>query len=304
MALDRRQFVIRSSLALAGGILLPRPAGSADEPASSFQELRGSVGIFTERGGTIGWLVRTDALVVVDSQFPESARDCLAGLRKRTARKLDALINTHHHGDHTAGNGVFGPEAQMIVAHKNVPRLQRESAEKRGNPDEQTYADTTFSESWKMDAGGETVTATYYGAAHTGGDCVVHFQEANVAHMGDLVFNRYYPFIDRPAGASIAGWVEVLEKVLAEHDDDTRYIFGHGRPEFGVSGGGADLRVMRDFLSALLEFTGRGIKDGKSADELAQREKLPGFEDHVAPADWLSLAANIKVAYEELTSGS
>jgi glyoxylase-like metal-dependent hydrolase (beta-lactamase superfamily II) len=99
MALDRRQFVIRSSLALAGGVLLHRAPGLAAEPASGFEELRGSVGIFTKRGGTIGWLVRSDALVVVDSQFPESAGDCLAGLRKRSTRKLDALINTHHHGE-------------------------------------------------------------------------------------------------------------------------------------------------------------------------------------------------------------
>jgi glyoxylase-like metal-dependent hydrolase (beta-lactamase superfamily II) len=155
-----------------------------------------------------------------------------------------------------------------------------------------------------MDAGGETVTATYYGAAHTGGDCVVHFQEANVVHLGDLVFNRFYPFIDRPAGASTAGWIEVLEKVVAEHDDDTLYIFGHGRPEFGLSGGAADVKVMRDFLSALLEFTAKGIKKGEGVDELAQQEALPGFEDHVAPADFLSLGANIKVAYEELTAGS
>jgi glyoxylase-like metal-dependent hydrolase (beta-lactamase superfamily II) len=303
MALDRRQFVIRSSLALAGGVLLHQAPGLAAEPASGFEELRGSVGIYTKRGGTIGWLVRSDALVVVDSQFPESAGDCLAGLRKRSARKFDALINTHHHGDHTAGNGVFRPEAKIIVAHENVPKLQKKSAEERGNADKQTYADTTFSKSWKMDAGGETVTATYYGPAHTGGDCVVHFHESNVVHMGDLIFNRWYPFIDRPAGASIAGWIDVLEKVVAAHDKETLYIFGHGRPEFGVSGRAADVKVMRDFLAALLEFTAKGIKQGKSVDELAQQEGLPGFGDHVARGDFLSLGANIEVAYEELTAG-
>jgi glyoxylase-like metal-dependent hydrolase (beta-lactamase superfamily II) len=304
MPLDRRQFVIRSSLALAGGALLPRLGTFAADPAAGFETLRGSVGIFTGRGGTIGWLARADALVVVDSQFPESAADCLTGLIERSKPTVDALVNTHHHRDHTGGNGIFRPAAKMIVAHEKVPGLQRKAAEESESVDEQTYPDTTFSTNWKMDAGGETVTATHYGAAHTGGDCVVHFGKANVVHMGDLIFNRFHPFIDRPAGASIEGWIGTLEQVLAEHDADTLYVFGHGQPGFGVTGKAADLEFMRDYLSALLDFAEKGIKQGKSVEALAEAEALPGFEEVEAPADWLTLGANVKVACEELTAGS
>ena len=70
----------------------------------------------------------------------------------------------------------------------------------------------------------------YYGPAHTSGDAVVTFEKANVAHVGDLVFNRRHPYIDRPAGASIANWIKVLEGTVADHDGGTIYIFGHAAP--------------------------------------------------------------------------
>ena len=304
MAASRRDFLIRSSLAVAGGALFPGLKPRAEEPKGAFESLRGGVGLFTERGGTIGWLIRPDLLVVVDSQFPESAGRCLEGIRMRSERKIDALINTHHHRDHTGGNGVFEPAATMIVAHEKVPVLQKQAAEKRDTVAEQTLASVTFKTDWSLEAGAETVTATHRGPAHTGGDCVVHFQNANVAHMGDLVFNRYYPFIDRPAGASIGNWIGVLEQVVAAHDDETLYIFGHGNPEFGVTGSSADLLRKRDYLSALLEFTGKGIRQGKSLAELEKTETLPGFPDFKAPSDWLTLGANIKVAHEELSEDS
>jgi len=303
MTVTRRRFLVRSSVALAAGVLFPRFPLVAGKAAGEFVELRGGVGLFNGRGGTAGWLLRSDGLVVVDSQYPESATDCLAGLRQRTERRIDALINTHHHRDHTAGNGVFRPATEKIVAHENVPVLQERAAEKEETAGEQTYADTTFAESWRMDAGGEVVTARHYGPAHTGGDCFVQFEEANVVHMGDLVFNRFHPFIDRPAGASIQAWIGQLERVAAEHDRETLYIFGHGRPGFGVTGGREELLVMRDYLTALLQTARKGIDAGKSLDELVRLDLLPGFEEHEAPSPRLSLQANLRVAWEELTVG-
>jgi cyclase len=86
---------------------------------------------------------------------------------------------------------------------------------------------------------------------------VVIFEKANVVHMGDLVFNRLYPVVDRPGGASIRGWIKALEDSAAAYPADAIYIFGHGKPEFGVTGDRDDLLVMRDFHSAVLDRVGR-----------------------------------------------
>ena len=115
MKLSRRDFFVTSSVALgtfshAFGQTPPAPA-APQPPQTSFDPLRGNVGIFTGRGGTIGMLVAPDGLVVVDTQFADTATIALGNLKQMSARKIDFLINTHHHGDHTSGNIVFRPAA-------------------------------------------------------------------------------------------------------------------------------------------------------------------------------------------------
>ena len=55
--------------------------------------------------------------------MPATARICLDGINERSgSRPIDFLVNTHHHGDHTAGNVVFKPVTKKILAQVNCPR--------------------------------------------------------------------------------------------------------------------------------------------------------------------------------------
>ena len=300
--LSRRTFLRLSGLALATSPWI----GSLSSPRSAegtFTELRRGVGTYSQRGGTIGWLVRDDALVVIDTQYPKTAPHCWSGLRDRTDQPLHLVVNTHHHGDHTGGNGVFKSHAEQMVAQVNAPQLQRQSAERRGNLDQQTYAETTFDDAWSTTVGDETITLRHYGPAHTGGDAVVTFEQANVVHMGDLIFNRAYPFIDVQGGADSQNWIATLETLHQTYDDETRFIYGHGNPEFGVTGGRDDLLVMRDFLSALNEYVTTRRQAGATLEEMKQKEGLDGFESF--QFDWaLSLGDCIEAVYREQTASS
>src|SRR4051812_47716458 len=62
--------------------------------------LRNDIGIFTERGGTIGFLLSKKGMVVIDSEFPEQAQHLITELKKKSDKSFKLLINTHHHGDH------------------------------------------------------------------------------------------------------------------------------------------------------------------------------------------------------------
>jgi cyclase len=305
MRWTRRDFIRHSALGVLAGAVPRALLASPWSPRSAvgtdpFRELRRNVGTFTGRGGTIGWLANRDGAVVVDSQFPDTAQVCLDGLAERTTLPLDALINTHHHGDHTGGNAVFRDSARRIVAQQRAVELQRDAARNAEAAAEPVYADTVFSDEWTLDVGDERVRATYYGAAHTGGDCTILFEQAGVVHMGDLVFNRLFPFIDRAGGGSARGWVRLLEAVTAKHPADTLFVFGHGHPDFGITGRRDDLLLQRDFLAALLDHAGQAIAAGRSRDEAAAVEQLPGFPDHIAPNTWLTLERAVLAAYDEL----
>jgi cyclase len=302
----RRQFLVTSSAAAAASVVrLPLVAqqaapaqGQPSAPQTAFTPLRRNVGIFTGSGGTIGWLVSKDAVIVVDTQMPPTASICLDGIKERSGgRKIDLVINTHHHGDHTGGNAVFRPAAKKILAHARVPELQKAAAQPAAQAS-QVYADATYTSTWVEKYGDETVHLVYFGPAHTGGDSVVFFEKANVIHMGDLVFQHRLPFADRPGGCSIQGWMPLLEKVATLHGADTLYIFGHAKQGMAETGKKEDLLYQRDFLAALLDHVRAQVKAGKSRDEIVKTAvELKGFPDHGALSERL-----LTVAYEELSA--
>ncbi len=184
-----------------------------------------------------------------------------------------------------------------------MPALQKAAALLNNAEASQVYADTLFAKEWKTQVGDEVIRATYFGPAHTNGDAIIHFEKADVVHMGDLVFNRLYPVIDRRSGASIKNWIVILEKISKLYGPDTIFIFGHGKPEFGVIGKAADFLLLRDYFTALLAYTAKEMAAGKKREEIAGGlENFPGFPDLHAPKP-NRLANNLEIAYDELSAG-
>jgi len=293
---------LATSSAAAAALALPLRLARSTPSAEGITTIRRNVGTFTARGGTIGWLWTEESVVVIDAQFPESASACWGALDRPSGRTIDVFVNTHHHGDHTSGNKTFAPHAKVHLAHVNCPIWQKKAAEARGMLADQAVATTTFETSWKAEVGDETIRAEYFGPAHTGGDAVVFFEKANIAHVGDLVFNRLPPIIDRPAGARVRGWISVLEDLHARTSDETVFIFGHGAPAAGITGSRADLFAMRDFLTGLLEYTRAGLDAGKSVDDLAAVDRLPKFPDYYREDRKDAVSTAIRIAAEEISA--
>lgn len=294
--MERRKFIQNAGLslgmmALAGNSAL---ANILMQPKYQFKVLRDNVGIFTEQGGTIAWLSNKGGMAVVDSQFQNPALNLIGELKKLSDKPLDYLINTHHHGDHTGGNIAFKAYAQKVVAHVNCLNNHKKVAAAQKSEDKQLFADTVFQDQWTAKIGSERITASYLGAAHTDGDIIVHFENANIAHMGDLMFNRRYPYIDKSAGANIQNWALVLEKAMAKYDNDTLFIFGHSLNPEKVTGTKEDIKAMQNYLEKLLIFVKAELKAGKSKEEIMKADRIPGAEDYQGEGIGRSLTAALQ----------
>lgn len=147
MQFNRRQFLQTSGFAL-GASLLPSQQllKNLFAPAGEMKTLRNNVGIFTERGGTIAWMIDNQGIVVVDTQFPDTAVHLIEEIKKQSDRKIDLLINTHHHGDHSGGNIAFKGIVEKVVAHQNSKANQERVAKASNSEDKQLFPDTTYTD--------------------------------------------------------------------------------------------------------------------------------------------------------------
>jgi len=299
--MQRRQFIQNSALAMAMLSLYKTDvfANTALARAYQFKPLRNDVGMFTEKGGTIAWLNGSSGFVAIDSQFPDTAVHVIEELKKLGNKPFKYLLNTHHHGDHTAGNIAFKGLTEHVVAHQNALINQKLAAEKAKNEDQQLYADVTFGKGWKAPVGKEKISAFYYGSGHTNGDVIYHFENANIVHVGDLVFNRRFPYIDKDNGAHIGNWISALDKIYNQFDKDTLFIWGHSLDPEKVTGNKEDVKAFQNYLQSLMALVSSEIKAGKTKEEILKITSIP------AAPEWQGdgITRSLTAAYTELTVG-
>lgn len=299
--MKRRDFVRHSGAFALGSVIFQSHLFGRSYYGADFtiKMLRNNVGIFTERGGTIGFLLSTDGALVIDSQFPESAKHAIEEINKKSLKPIRFLLNTHHHRDHTSGNIAFKDLAEKVIAHENC-LVNMKAGAKSSSDQEQLFPQTTFDKELKLKLSDEKIKGYYFGAAHTNGDAIYHFKETNIMHVGDLMFNKRHPYVDRSAGANMQHWIEVLDKVLKEGNNDTIYIFGHARIPGEETGTTQDIKKFQQYLHRVLDFTRREIKRGVTKEEFLKNNSIPGVTEWTGDGIQRPLTA----AYEELTEGN
>ncbi len=298
--MQRRSFLRNTGLTIAGLALLNKDSLAAflADPAWKIKMLTEDIGIFTEKGGTIAFYLSNEGAVVIDTQFPDAAQHLIDELKKKSEKPFRLLINTHHHGDHTAGNIAFKDLVPHVLAHANSKTNQEKVAKEQKKEDKQLYPDQTYTDTWSEKIGKEKISLHYFGAGHTNGDSLVHFTKADIVHMGDLVFNRRHPYIDKTAGADIANWIKILDKATVTFSKKTQYVCGHAGEGFDVQLKAGDLKAFGEYLGNVLKFTEAQIKAGKTKEEILKATEIPGSPEWKGDGIERPLTA----AYIELTS--
>jgi cyclase len=118
--------------------------------------------------------------------------------------------------------------------------------------------------------GKDTIVLIHPGKAHTDGDLVVYFKSRKILVMGDLLFNRCYPYAD-PLG-SVENWA-VQMKTFADYDARC-FIPGHAS-----LADKKDMLLYAGYLTDLFNAVKKLKSEGKSLDEIKQTVKLPVYDN-------------------------
>ena len=289
------------------------------------------------RGGNIGVVVTPSATFMVDTQFESLAPAIQEEVRKLGPASIRYIVDTHYHPDHVGGNRFFSKGAE-IIGHENVRtrlyegprwiaatypgrikeiesllgsgkpigpeyktvldgklRLYRSSLEDaRGfKPEEVVAPGVTYDGMLRLWLGDEEIQVYHVAPGHTDGDSIVYFPKRKVVHMGDLLVTGSYPFVDVDGGGATEGWLKNLDEVLSKIPPDTRVIPGHGE-----SGGGAELKRLRAYLTDLRAAVVAAVKAGKSIEEAVRDIRLEAYAD-LKPG-FMSLPQNVDQVWGEM----
>lgn len=247
-----------------------------------------------------GIIVDRDAgSVMVDTTSTETRnRALLARVAELAGSVPRALVNTHHHGDHTYGNWLL-PADTPIFGHvhcrEDVIAVGLVAAQMFPGPDyghlEVRPPDVTFDAQMTLHLGQRRLELIHVGPAHTRSDVLAWLPEDGVVFCGDLVFNGGQPFL---LEGSLAGYPRALAAVRAL--DAEVLVPGHGP----VCRGSEIVRVIDD-MTAYADFVAEVAASGYGADlsplVAAQAADAGRFGDWQEPE---RLVGNLHRAYSEL----
>jgi len=277
--LSRRRFIATAGLggtvAFAPRLLFAQEKGIVptmiDDAAQAKIEthpLRRGISVLEGSGGNIGVLTGKDGKLLIDSGFAVSKARIVEALNALSADPVTQLINTHWHVDHTDGNAWVHSAGATITAHENTKKHLSTSTRVEGwqytfPPSPAGALPTTiFDDEQHVHHNDTSIGLKYYGPAHTDSDISVVFEEADVIHVGDTLWNGIYPFIDYSTGGSIDGMIRATERNLSVITEKTIVIPGHG-----PVGNKAALSEFRDMLSTIRSNVAALKKQGKSLSE-------------------------------------
>ena len=191
-------------------------------------KVAGNIYYLEGQGGNVGVSVGDDGVIMIDDQFAPLTDKLLAAIRTISDKPVRFLINTHIHGDHTGGNENIGKLGIPIIAHDNV-RVRLAHGVNGGEPlAAVALPDLTYADSVSLHLNGDDVEIMKMPAAHTDGDSIIWFKNANVIHVGDVFRTTGYPGVDAGNGGSVKGTLEALQKIIDMAGPDTKLIPGHG----------------------------------------------------------------------------
>jgi len=261
-------------------------------------------------GGRIGVLAGPDGIFMVDAQYAQITDKVVAAIRKISPEPIRFLVNTHLHIDHTGGNANFVKMGALLFAREELrEEMSRPAPTAAGNtapardPARLPVVTYGMGDPVKLRLNGETVDLIPVRAAHTGGDTMIRFENADVIMIGDFYRNYGYPFIDTNNGGTLKGALEALDATMKLAGPNTRLIPGHG-----TIINRTDIVPYRDMILGVQAKVQQMISEGKSEQEVLAAKVTAPYDAKV-PGGLLPAGAGtsadrfVGMVYSQLKSG-
>lgn len=254
----------------------PFSPGTPAEVPVRVREIAPDFFLLIGRGGNSLAVRTADGLILVDTKLMYSAAyaelmSAAAG-RSGLAKPVLTFI-THHHADHSGGNAFVLRDGSRLVAHQNVPAIL-EGYVSRIAPVNPAQPSETFSSIFSDELGGHRVVARYWGPAHTTGDIAIHFPDAGVLAVGDMIYGNGELAVDYVDGqGSLLGMLDRVSDILAL--DFKILVPGHGDTSLTRE----EVVIYRDRLARFVNRGKDAVRRGVGVAELrdAMRSDDLGF---------------------------
>lgn len=261
-------------------------------------------------GGRIGVLAGPDGIFMVDSQYAQITDKVVAAIRKISSGPIRFLVNTHVHPDHTAGNANFVKMGALLFAREELreemlrpPARPGAGNAAPGDPARLPVVTYGMGDPVKFRLNGEIVDLIPVRAAHTGGDTMIRFENADVIMIGDFYRNYGYPFIDTNNGGTLKGALEALDATMKLAGPNTRLIPGHG-----TIINRTDIVPYRDMILSVQAKVQQMINAGKSEQEVLAAKVTAPYDAKVpgglsAAGAGTSADRFVSMVYSQLKGG-
>ena len=277
----------------------------AEEPFKDVEinTIKAGDGVYmlTGKGGNLGLSVGDDGVFLIDDQFAPLTGKIQAAIARLSDKPVRFVLNTHWHPDHTGGNENLGASGATLIAHDNVrTRLSVDNFIEMFQMDAPAMPKTglpviTFNEAITFHINNDDIRAWHVEHAHTDGDAIVHFRQANVIHTGDIYFAGMYPFIDSGSGGSAEGCIRAINQVLEIANEKTVIIPGHG-----PISNRQELTAYRGMLKTISEHIKVRLRNKDSLEQV-QADGVTADFDAAYGAGFIKNEQFVKMLYQDLS---
>jgi cyclase len=250
-------------------------AQGVDFAKQEIQTVKITDGLFVLMGGpaqgNLAVSVGADGMFLVDSMYAPMHDKIIAALAKLGPQPIRYLVNTHLHGDHTAGNEAMAKRGAIILSQEN---MRKRMADAPKSYPVGTLPTLTYTDALTLRFNGEEIQIFHPAPAHTDGDSIIYFKNANVMHVGDVPASLRYPNIGVNEGGTVDGMIAAGKLVMRVANAQTKIIPGHLGPVIGFK----EIEQQLAMFVAIRDRVAKAIQEGKTIDQVVASKPTADFD--------------------------